>query len=312
MRVVFLGFQTWGHASLRALLGEPCHTVPLVVTHPESRHPYESIWADSVADLAAAAGIDVVVAGSANADGVPERIAAAEPDVLVCSDWRTWVAPEVLRLARLGGINIHDGLLPSYGGFAPINWAISRGEEQVGLTAHCMDEDFDLGDIVVQRCLPVAPTDTATDVVRRVFDLLPGVTLEALVRIADPRFRPVPQDRSRATFFHKRSDRDARIDWSRPASMIHDLVRAQSDPYPNAHAVHRGRRLRVKRASLPDQAYCGTPGRVFARSGDGVVVLCGVGPDDPAQGLVLETVQPEGGEAMPAADYFRAMGDYLD
>ncbi|MBY5163626.1 methionyl-tRNA formyltransferase [Salsipaludibacter albus] len=312
MRVVFLGFQTWGHASLQALLGDPCHTVPLVVTHPQSSHPYEAIWADSVADLATAAGIEVVTARSANLDGVPERIAAAAPDVLVCSDWRTWVAPEVLRLARHGGVNIHDGFLPEYGGFAPINWAISRGEEQVGLTAHCMDEEFDLGDVVVQRCLPVAPTDTATDVARRVFALLPAVTLEALDRVADPGFRPVPQDRGRATFFHKRSDRDARIDWSLPAVEVHDLVRAQSDPYPNAHARHAGRRLHVKRASLPDQAWCGTPGRVFARVGDGVVVLCGPGRDDPGQGLVLEVVQPEGGDAMPAAAWFRTMGDYLD
>ena len=51
----------------------------------------------------------------------------------------------------------------------------------------------------------------------------------------------------------KRSDRDARIDWSRPAVEVHDLVRAQSDPYPNAHAVHAvADAVRRARAGLKD------------------------------------------------------------
>ncbi len=311
MRVVFLGFQTWGHASLRALLESPRHSVPLVITHPQSQHPYEAIWADSVADLATGENIELITAHSANGDDVKARIADVGADVIVCSDWRTWVAPEVLDLARCGGINIHDALLPRYGGFAPINWAIICGEDETGLTAHCMSEDFDLGDILVQRRLPIAFTDTATDVVERVFDLLAPVTLEALDRVADPDFLPAPQDTSRATFFHKRSERDSRIDWSQPPLAIYNLVRAQSDPYPNAYTFHNGTRLGIRRASLPDRAYCGTPGRVFRRVADGVVVLCGPGPTGRPQGLVLETVQPDGGEAMSATQYFRRMGEYL-
>lgn len=309
MRVVFMGYQTWGHVSLQALLASP-HEVALAVTHGDSAHPYETIWADSVAELAASAGIDVVTARTTDA-AVAERIAAARPDVILCSDWRTWVSPEVLALAPHGGVNVHDGLLPAYGGFAPINWAIVCGEEEAGLTAHLMSEELDHGDILVQERLPIAFTDTATDVVQRVFALLGPVTLAALDRLADPDFKPQPQDLSRATFFHKRSERDSRIDWASAPLAIYNLVRAQSDPYPNAHAFHRGRRLAIKRASLAERAYCGSPGRIFCRVPEGVVVLSGR-PGNGAQGLVVETVQPEGGEEMPANDYFRRMADYLD
>ena len=245
MRVVFLGFQTWGHVTLEALLADPRHSVSLVITHPESEHPYETIWADSVAELAQSVDVDVVIAQSANGDEVKQRIEQARPDVLVCSDWRTWVAPEVLSLAEFQGINIHDGLLPTYGGFAPINWAIISGEREAGLTAHCMTEEFDLGDILVQYRVPIGFTDTATDVAERVFSLLGKVTLEALDRVADVDFQPQPQDRTKATFFHKRSMHDSQIDWSLSPLAIYNLVRAQSDPYPNAYTFHRGQRSRV-------------------------------------------------------------------
>lgn len=73
-----------------------------------------------------------------------------------------------------------------------------------------------------------------------------------------------------ATFFHKRSVEDSRIDWNRPAEEIERLVRAQSDPYPNAFTYHEGRRLRILAAPVSRGRYGGTFGRIFYREGDGV------------------------------------------
>lgn len=61
MRVAMFGYQTWGHKTLEALIKSP-HEVVLVVTHPPSDQPYESIWADSVEDLARDHGIPVCLA----------------------------------------------------------------------------------------------------------------------------------------------------------------------------------------------------------------------------------------------------------
>jgi methionyl-tRNA formyltransferase len=310
MRIVFMGFQTWGHVTLEALLASKRHHVSLVVTHFQSHHPYEVIWADSVEELAESAGIRVIRARHAHHPEVAEQIAAARADVIVCSDWRTWVSPEILALAVHGGINVHDGMLPRYGGFAPINWAVANGEVEAGVTAHVMTRDLDLGDIVVQRRVPIGFTDTATHVVQRVFPLLGAVTLEALDLLVDEAFVPARQDRSQATFFHKRTERESEIDWRQSNVDIYNLIRAQSDPYPNAFTLHAGRRLSIKRASLPGLAYRGTPGRVFCRAEGGVVVVCGW-QGNAGQGLVLERVQPEGGEEMAAPQYFTRMAEYL-
>jgi methionyl-tRNA formyltransferase len=309
MRIVFLGFGTWGVETLKAILNAGYH-VPLVVTHPESNHEYESIWNESVLALASEHRISTAVCRYANDNKIVDLIAEANPDVIVSSDWRTWLSPTVFKLPPHGTINIHDALLPKYAGFAPINWAIANGETEAGVTVHFIQDDFDLGDIIIQRRVPIEFSDTATDLFYKTLPLFSSMALEALILIERGEVRSIRQERSAATFYHMRSERDGFIDWSKNSTEIYNLIRAQSDPYPNAYTLFNNKKLKVKRASLPDRHYCGTPGRVFRRLASGVVVVCGLG-GSLNQGIVLEVVQEEGGPVIEANRYFKKMGNYL-
>ncbi|GLI01647.1 methionyl-tRNA formyltransferase [Phytohabitans aurantiacus] len=309
MRVVMFGYQTWGHRTLQALLDSE-HEVALVVTHPPSEHAYEKIWDDSVAELAEKHGVPVLI--RSRPDDLVEPLRAVDPDVIVATNWRTWIPPEVFNLPRLGTLNVHDSLLPAYAGFSPLIWALINGEPEVGVTAHMMDEVLDAGDIVIQRSVPVGPTDTTTDLFYRTLELFGPITTDGLALIATGRTDWVKQDRSKASFFHKRSIEDSRIDWTWTAAEIERLVRAQSDPYPNAFTYHRGERLRVVSAAVSEGRYGGTPGRIFIREGDGVVIVAGADARrgrDP--GLVVRRVRTEDGTEHAATDYFRTMGGYL-
>ncbi|TDD09943.1 methionyl-tRNA formyltransferase [Nonomuraea deserti] len=310
MRVAMFGYQTWGHRTLQALL-ESGHDVVLAVTHPKSEHAYEKIWDDSVADLAAGHGVPVLLRARPD-DELVTALKEAEPDIIVANNWRTWIPPEIFRLPRHGTLNVHDSLLPAYAGFSPLIWALINGEEEVGVTAHLMDEELDAGDIVLQRAVRVGPSDTATDLFHRTVALIRPIVRDALALIGSGRAAPVAQDRSKASFFHKRSVEDSRIVWSWPAEDIERLVRAQSDPYPNAFTFYKGERIRVLKASVSKGLYGGTPGRVFIREGDGVVIVAG--PEarrGRGHGLVIEQVRTESGADLPATEVFRTMGGYL-
>jgi methionyl-tRNA formyltransferase len=306
-----MGFQTWGHRVLEALLRSG-HDIPLVITHPESTHDYEIIWNDSVAELAREHGIPVIERAYANDDEVLEQVRHLAPDILVSSDWRSWVSPALYRLARYGAINIHDALLPSYGGFAPLNWALVNGEREVGVTVHFMDEGFDTGDIVLQRRVAVEDTDTVTDLFHKTIPLFGPMVLDALDLIGSGRTEWTKQDRARATFFHKRSTEDSRIDWTRPAERIANLVKAQVDPYPNAFTYHGPSRLRIVRASVSEHRLGGTPGRIFRPERGGVAVVCGPNAHNGSElAVVLERVRTEDGTEYSGAEYFKKMGGYL-
>ncbi|MFJ3925221.1 methionyl-tRNA formyltransferase [Streptomyces sp. NPDC090022] len=311
MRVVMFGYQTWGHRTLRALLDSE-HDVVLVVTHPRSDHAYEKIWSDSVAGLAEEHGVPVLLRSRPDDDELYERLKAADPDIIVANNWRTWLPPRVFGLPRHGTLNIHDALLPQYAGFSPLIWALINGETEVGVTAHMMNEELDAGDIVRQEAVPVGPRDTATDLFHRTVDLIAPVVVGALDAIASGQRDFVPQDRSRASFFHKRSVEDSRIDWNWPAQDLDRLVRAQSEPYPSAFTFHRGRRLEVLSACVSQGRYGGTPGRIFYREGDGVVIVAGADARTGRNhGLAITRVRTEDGRELPAAEYFPSMGGYL-
>lgn len=311
MRVVMFGYQTWGHRTLQALLDSE-HEVVLAVTHPPSDHAYEKIWNDSVADLAGRHDVPVLIRSRPGDDELLAALEEADPDVIVATNWRTWIPSEIFGLPRHGTLNVHDSLLPAYAGFAPLLWALVNGEEEVGVTAHMMDDDLDAGDIVLQRAVPVGPRDTSTDLFHKTLELFGPITVDGLALIASGRTDWVRQDRSKASFFHKRSIEDSRIDWTWPAEDLDRLVRAQSDPYPNAFTFHRGKRLRVVEASVSEGRYGGTPGRIFIREGDGVVIVAGADARrGHHHGLVLRRVRTDDGDELPATDYFRTMGGYL-
>ncbi|MET0236568.1 MAG: methionyl-tRNA formyltransferase, partial [Kibdelosporangium sp.] len=259
MRVAMFGYQTWGHRTLRALIDSE-HEVVLVVTHPRSEHAYERIWSDSVADLAEQRGIPVLLRNRPDDPELLAQLKDAEPDIIVANNWRTWLPPEIFDLPRHGTLNVHDSLLPAYAGFSPLIWALINGEQEVGVTAHMMDADLDAGNIVLQRATPVGPRDTTTDLFHRTIEMIGPITVDALALIASGRTDWARQDRRKASFFHKRSIEDSLINWDWPAEDIERLVRAQSDPYPNAFTFHRGDRIRVTKASVSKACYGGTPG----------------------------------------------------
>ncbi|MFI7056965.1 methionyl-tRNA formyltransferase [Streptosporangium canum] len=311
MRVVMFGYQTWGHRTLRALLDSD-HEVVLVVTHPRSDHAYEKIWDDSVAELAEKHGVPVLLRYRPDDEELLAALRDAAPDIIVANNWRTWLPSEIFDLPPHGTLNVHDSLLPAYAGFSPLIWALINGEKEVGVTAHRMNAELDVGDIVLQRAVPVGPDDTVTDLFHRTVDLIEPIVREALDLIASGRARWVAQDRSKASFFHKRSVEDGRIDWNWPAEDLERLVRAQSDPYPSAFTYHRGERIRIVSAAVSQARYGGTPGRVFIREGDGVVIVAGADARSGQRpGLVLRRLRTEDGTEHAAADYFRTMGGYL-
>ncbi|UVS76728.1 methionyl-tRNA formyltransferase [Actinokineospora sp. UTMC 2448] len=311
MRVVMFGFQTWGHRTLHALL-ESEHDVVLVVTHPRGEGAYERIWADSVEDLARENGIPVLIREKADDDDLVLALKEAEPDVIVATNWRTWIPPRVFGFPPKGTLNVHDSLLPAYAGFSPLIWALINGEKEVGVTAHMMDETLDAGDIVAQEAVEVGPRDTTKDLFDKTLPLFGKLTVEGLARIAKGDKDFIRQDRSKASFFHKRAEEDLRIDWTWEAEELDRLVRAQCAPYPSAFTYHRGRRLEIVEAQVSQAVYGGTPGRIFYREGDGVAIVAGAqARRGRSKALLVTKVRTDEGVELTAHEYFTRMGGYL-
>ncbi|MFI9506263.1 methionyl-tRNA formyltransferase [Nocardia sp. NPDC052566] len=308
MRIVSFGFQTWGRKTLQALIDSE-HEVVLAVTHPASESSYKAIWSDSVEELAREHGIPVHLTERAD-EATIDLVKRAEPDVIVVNSWYTWMPAELYNLPPHGTLNLHDSLLPKFTGFSPVLWALISGESETGLTVHRMDEGLDTGDILVQRALPIGPRDTGTELVLRGMELIPDAVREALAALESGTAAWRPQNKAERTYFHKRSDRDSRIDWTWSATDLERFVRALSEPYPRAFTFYRGERIEVLEASVSEARYGGTPGRVIVQEGGGAVVTGSDAHRGGNHGLVIGRVRTADGVERAGAEFF-ARGGYL-
>ena len=252
---VVFAYHDVGVRCLSVLLAQQVR-IPLVVTHRDN--PAERIWFASVERLARDFDLDVARPDDPNTPEFVESLRGLAPDFLFSFYYRHMLSAEVLATARRGAYNVHGSLLPRYRGRVPVNWAILKGERETGATLHRMAVKPDAGDVVDQMAVPILPDDVAVDVFRKVTAAAEIVLNRSLPALLDGSARHVEQDLSKGSYFGGRKPDDGRIDWSRPAREIHDLVRAVAPPYPGAFADVRGHRLGIHRTRvLPQRSDAG-------------------------------------------------------
>jgi len=261
-RAVVFAYHDVGVRCLRTLACAGLE-IPLVITVRDD--PAETQWFASVARTAGELGLEVTFPADANAPGTVAAVAAARPDFIFSFYYRSLLKAPLLALARRGALNMHGSLLPKYRGRAPVNWAILRGETQTGATLHYMLEQADAGDIVDQLAVPILADDDAREVSNKVTvaaEIILARSLPALLAGTQAR---VKQNLEAGQYCGRRRPEDGRIDWTRPARQIHNLVRAVAPPFPGAFTNVAGKRWRIDRTRVI--AGPGTPGLRTAEAG---------------------------------------------
>jgi len=242
MNAVVFAYHDVGVRCLSVLLAHGVD-VALVVTHKDD--PNENVWFGSVEKLARAHDLEVATPADPNIGEFVERLQSISPDFIFSFYYRFMLSPEVLATAMVGAYNMHGSLLPKYRGRVPVNWAVLRGERKTGATLHEMVEKPDAGRIVDQMEVPILPDDRAVDVFRKVTVAAEIVLDRSLPKLLDGTAELTVQDLSRGGYFRGRKTDDGRIDWSKGAREIHDLIRAVAPPYPGAFTLVDGARVRI-------------------------------------------------------------------
>lgn len=87
-------------------------------------------------------------------------------------------------------LNIHPALLPKFGGKGMFGIrvheaVINAGEKQSGATVHLVDEEYDRGPIVLQKCIDVDTHDTPESLAERILAIEHELYPEAIRLFAD-------------------------------------------------------------------------------------------------------------------------------
>lgn len=273
MKAIVFAYHNMGCTGIEALLRNGVE-IQAVFTYPDSKD--ESLWFDSVAQLASRHNIPVHAPDNVNHPIWVEQIKSWSPDIIFSFYYRDLISQTILDIPKVGALNLHGSLLPKYRGRAPINWVLVNGETETGVTLHYMTDKADAGDIVCQQAIAIDATDTALSLNHKATTAAAAMLnqyLPAIIQGSAPR---QPQDHTAASYVTRRTPKDGAIDWNQPATQIHNLVRAVTRPYPGAF-TYRGQRKVIlwESCAVAVPARKNAPGTILSTAP--LVIACGEG-----------------------------------
>lgn len=244
-----MGSPAFAVPSLRALHASG-YEVALVVSQPDRPAGRGGGLAQPAVKVAAAElGLPVLQPETLKDEAVRAQLRSLEADVTVVAAYGKILAPAVLRIPRLGSVNVHASLLPRWRGASPIAAALLAGESETGVSIMEMTAELDAGPVIARAPLPIPPGATAGTLEPALAALGARTLVETLPRWASGEVAARPQDESLATFCGLVRKEDGQLRAAMTAVEAERAVRAY-DPWPGAYVDYRGSRLAAWRAHV--------------------------------------------------------------
>jgi methionyl-tRNA formyltransferase len=296
LRILFFGTPQFAVPSLRLLHKEGWPIVG-VVTAPDKPVGRDKVLTPSpVKTVAQEIGLDVYTPASLKDEDFWTTFTNLKPDLCIVVAYGKLIGQRYLSSTRLGFLNIHPSLLPSYRGSSPIASAILDGTTETGVSIMLLDAQMDHGPILAAKPwhiptsfdTPLCEDELARVGAQLLIDTLPSYIHGELV--------PQPQDETHATFTKKFTREDGRIDWTASAPSILNQIRALG-ANPGTWTTWNGKTLNIFQGHVatpptPSQAV-GTvmlhDKQLLVSTGDGA--------------LALELLQLEGSKRQGVKDF---------
>jgi methionyl-tRNA formyltransferase len=148
-------------------------------------------------------GIPVAALSNPNVSPGLDAVAKFAPDLILTIRYGAILKSPVIRIPRLGVLNLHSGLLPAYRGVLAVFRALMNGDSEIGCTLHYIsDGTIDTGDVIGVERVPVDPRRSLLGHILSLYP--PGVALmaravETLAR--GESLRCVPQSSSGGAYY---------------------------------------------------------------------------------------------------------------
>ena len=246
-----MGTPEFAVPSLDALVRHGYEVVLAVMQKDKPRDRGREVKPPPVKEYALAAGIPILQPERLNREpDMVEAIRQVKPDLMVTCAFGQILPQSLLDIPPLGTINVHGSLLPALRGAAPIQWSIINGDKETGITTMFTDFGIDTGDMLLKEIVEI-PADMTGGELHDMLSIVGAATLIKTLQLLEAgKLRRIPQDSTKATFAPRFTKDTGRIDWTKSAEEIHNLVRG-TDPWPGAFTGYQGARMRIIRTEPP-------------------------------------------------------------
>ncbi len=298
VKIVFMGTPDFSVPVLEALIEN--YKVRAIVTQPDKEVGREhKISYSPVKEV----GIKntILVLQPENLKYEWQEVAALEPDLIITCAYGQILPKELLKVPRLGCINVHASLLPKLRGGAPIHHAIMDGYTKTGVTIMYMNERMDEGDIISQKEIEISDTETTESLHDKLSILGRDLLMETLPSILDGTNGRTPQNQEEATYGMTIKREDEKISFEKTKKQIYNQIRGLYS-FPGAYCMLEGKILKVWEAYVTNEIYPTLlNGQITKIYPDGFGVKVENGE------IVFKTVQLEGKTRMSGYDFANGM-----
>jgi methionyl-tRNA formyltransferase len=292
-------------------MGTPDFAVPTLVELVDAGHEIAAVYTRAPRPAGRGMALqETPVARQAARFGLPVRtpktlrdiaeqanFAALNADAAVVVAYGLILPKAVLDAVPLGCFNLHASLLPRWRGAAPINRAVMAGDPESGVCVMRMEEGLDTGGVALMEAVPIGPDATAGDLHDRLAIVGADLMERAVAALERGTLQTLPQPGEGVTYAEKIDKSEARIDWSRPAQVVHNHIRGLS-PFPGAWFEMKGDgepvRIKVLRSTIAEGS--GEPGTALD---DALAIACGEGA------IRIIELQRAGKQPMKASQFLR-------
>lgn len=296
MRIILIGQAAFAEKTLDKLISKGEEVVAVYCPPDPPNGKFDPLKQKAI-DL----GIPVRQHKSFKAPEVREEFVGLNSDLAILAFVSFIVPPQVFSVPRLGSICFHPSLLPKYRGASAINWALIKGETVTGLSLFWVDPGIDTGPVLLQKEVKIDPNDTTGSLYfNKIFPLGIDAIGEAvdLIKAGNP--PRIVQDESQASYDPPCTDEHAKIDWSKPAQEVYNLIRG-CDPQPGAYTTWQGKMLRVFDARLQSDANTASAGQVTAIGAENIAIALNGGA------LTVKRLRGEGAK-ISGAEFAKQVG----
>jgi methionyl-tRNA formyltransferase len=300
MKIAIIGQQDFGKSVLEALVARGDEIVG-VFCAPEK----EGAKPDPMRLAAEAHGLRTFQFPSLKTPEATTAMRELNAHIGIMAFVLQFAPQEFVNIPKHGTIQYHPSLLPKYRGPSSINWPISRGESETGLTIFRPTDGLDEGAIILQKITPISDNDTlGTVYFDRLFPMGVAAMLEAADLVVAGKHTETVQDESKATYEGWFRANESKINWHNHVDVVHNLIRG-CDPAPGAWTTLGGKKVQLfgsrKHPVRTFGAVKGKPGEVVSIA-DSMFIN--------AQGGQIEVtkLKHEDGKKVSAAEFAAAYG----
>ena len=238
LRIVFMGTPEFAVGILDTIIKNNYQVVGVITASDKPAGRGQKIKYSAVKEYALEHNLKLLQPTNLKDEAFLSELKSLNANLQVVVAFR--MLPEVVwRMPKLGTFNLHASLLPNYRGAAPINWAIINGETKTGVTTFFIDDKIDTGAMVLNKEIGISPNENAGELHDRLMLIGSEAVVETLTLIEKGNVRTtIQQDNLEIKTAYKLNKENCKIDWTKSATEIHNLIRGLS-PYPSAWCIFK-------------------------------------------------------------------------